>query len=183
MVKGSFFCGRCHYTSFRITPAVTSENSVRALDGFIINIQAPFLNIAQPIIKPPAIWLLPTHGMRCGFRILFEPGNGVQVAITYACRSGFTRILPLGFCRQPNRESLGGDSQGKRNKSYQSSFCFYQRLLYSSSVTFCNQVTIPFSVLGRMYSCCMPVSGLAPCQCSTLGGHLTTSPFLMVCLG
>ena len=69
-------------------------------------------------------------------------------------------------------------------KSYRSSFHLYQRgLLYSSTVTFCSQVTIPFSVFGKIYICCIPVSGLAPCQCSTLGGHFTTSPFLIVCLG
>lgn len=56
----------------------------------------------------------------------------------------------------------------------------FYNLLYSSSVTGCIHLTIPFSVLGIMYSCCKPLSGLAPCQCITPGGHFTTSPFFIV---
>src|SRR5687768_9300574 len=59
----------------------------------------------------------------------------------------------------------------------------YFKLLYSSSVTLCNQTAFPFSALVAMAIWASCVSGEAPCQCSIPGGHFTASPFLMTLIG
>lgn len=59
----------------------------------------------------------------------------------------------------------------------------YFKLLYSSSVTLCNQTAFPFSALVAMAIWTSCISGEAPCQCSTPGEHFTASPFLMTLIG
>ena len=55
---------------------------------------------------------------------------------------------------------------------------YYLKLLYSSSVTLCNHSTTPFCVLVLMAIWVIAFSREAPCQCTTSGGILMTSPLL-----
>src|SRR5664279_5643323 len=44
-------------TPGRLGPAAAAENAVRAVDLFVVQVPAPFPNVAQHVVQPPTGWL------------------------------------------------------------------------------------------------------------------------------
>lgn len=96
---------RRHHAALHIIPAAAAEDAVVAVDAGVVDVVAPFPDVAEQVVQAPGIGCQLADGLGGAAGIAFVPGDRVEVAVTHARGAGAAGVFPFGFGRQA--EAIG----------------------------------------------------------------------------
>lgn len=83
--------------TFFVVPTTASQNAVRTINRFVVNIRTPFPNIAKHVVQSLGVGRFCAYVVCCFFGIVFVPSYSIQFSVSNVSCSCFTSVFPFGF--------------------------------------------------------------------------------------
>jgi hypothetical protein len=84
-----------------VEPPTASQQPIGPVHLGVVEVPAPLSDIAQGVMQPPRVRLLPAHFVRPAVRVVAIPGDRVEDALSRTYRFGPAGALPLSLGWQP----------------------------------------------------------------------------------